>query len=206
MPKMIWVGLLRKNPAEYSKGQLPENARKLVMPASMEEMMLRALPFLAPLVVLICLSMLLKTILSGQVVIHPAYFTLGLLAGFAGLLLHEILHAVVYPSRATVYIGVYPRALAAVALASHPLSRGRFILMSLLPIILGILPLVLFLSSPAEARQLNGFLFGLAIMGLTSPYPDFYNVFQVLRQTPAGCRVQFFGDDVYWLPEINTKE
>lgn len=200
MPRMIWAGLLRKSPAEYQKGQLPENARKLVMPSSMEEMMLRALPFLVLPVGMICLSMFLKTILSGQIVIHPAYLPLGLLAGFAGLLLHEVLHAVVYPSQATVYIGVYPRAFAAVALASHPLSRGRFILMSLLPAILGILPLVLFLSSPAEARHLNGFLFGFAIMGLTSPYPDFYNVFQVLRQTPAGCRVQCFGDDLYWLP------
>lgn len=30
-------------------------------------------------------------------------------------------------------------------------------------------------------------MFGFAIMGLISPYPDCFNVFEVLRQTPAGC-------------------
>lgn len=59
----------------------------------------------------------------------------------------------------------------AVALASYPISRGRFILMSLLPAVLGVVPLILFLISPETNKALNGVLFGLMIMGLISPIP-----------------------------------
>ena len=34
-------------------------------------------------------------------------------------------------------------------------------------------------------------------MGLVSPYPDLYNVFQVLRQTDSDCKLQFYEDDLY---------
>lgn len=44
---------------------------------------------------------------------------------------------------------------------------------------------------------MNGFLFGLSIMGLTSPYVDSYNVYQVLRQTSKSDSIQFYGDDLY---------
>lgn len=97
------------------------------------------------------------------------------------------------------YIGIYPKALAAVALASYPLKRRRFIEMSLLPFLLGIAPMALFWISPAEASHWNGLWFGLAVMGLISPYTDAYNVYQVLKQTPKACRIQFWGDDTFWI-------
>ncbi len=69
--------------------------------------------------------------------------------------------------------------------------------MSLMPAILGILPLALFMMTPPDALAVNGALFGMAVMGLISAYADYFNVVQVLRQTKPGERVQFFGDDTY---------
>ena len=71
--------------------------------------------------------------------------------------------------------------------------------MSLLPLLLGLVPLVLFWLGPAAWKAWNGFWFGFSIMGLISPYPDCFCVYQVLRQTPPGCRIQNHKDETYWL-------
>ncbi len=205
MPKIKWVGVVH-NTADYQSSILPSTAIKLDMPDTMEKMMLKAIPFLIPAVVIIIFSMFFKTLSAGQPVIAPFYIVLGfLLSFFIGIPVHELLHAIVYPKEATVYIGIMPKQFTAVALASYPISRNRFILMSLLPIVLGVVPLIIFLVSPETNRALNGIMFGLMIMGLISPYPDYFNVYQVLRQTKKGCLLQFEKDDLYAISASDLK-
>ena len=55
--------------------------------------------------------------------------------------------------------------------------------MCLLPFVLGVIPFILFLISPAEFRVFNGLNFGMACMGMVSPFPDVYNVLTVLRRS-----------------------
>ncbi|WP_158591035.1 DUF3267 domain-containing protein [Acutalibacter sp. 1XD8-33] len=199
MPKLKWAGIIRGEAGALQQGvPLPGDAVKMAMPASMGEMMKKAAVFLPlPLTVLLG-AMFVKTYLSGQVVVQPVFTVLGFCASVPALLLHELLHALPYPKTAVVHIGLVPQAMAAVVLVSHPLGRGRFIFMSLLPTILGIVPIALFLCFPPDWTAWNGFFFGFAAMGLVSPYPDLYNVFQVLRQTPRRCQIQFWGDDTYY--------
>lgn len=197
MPKIKWAGIIR-DAAKLQCGELAPNAKKLEMPSTVNEMMLKALPFIIPPMVIMFVSMFLKTFFSGEAVSFP-FIAVGAAIGFVLMLMHEWLHAVVYPKGATVYIGIMPKQFAAVALASYPMSRARFIVMSLLPFLLGIVPLVMFWSMPAEHKELNGILFGAAIMGMISPYPDCYNVFQVLKQAPKGSKLQFYGDDLYYI-------
>lgn len=116
------------------------------MPESINETMVKALPFLIVPILVIVASMFLKTYFSREIVI------------------------------------------------SFP-----FVIMSLLPSLLGIIPIVFFWIMPPIYREVNGFLFGAAVLGLTSPYPDYYNVFQVLKQTPSGCQIQFYKDDTYYI-------
>lgn len=198
MPKIQWAGIIRDGLDRYQQGDLPPGAAPLPMPASPGQLMAKAAVVLPLPLAVIFAAMLGKTLLSGQVVISPLWVAAGVCAGFPGLLLHELLHALPYPKEAVVTIGLYPKALAAVALVSYPLSRGRFILMSLLPLALGVVPVGLFLLAPASWLEVNGFLFGFGVMGLISPYPDLYQVYQVLRRTPKGCRLQFWGDGLYY--------
>ena len=151
------------------------------MPKTLNEMMIKALPFVIPSIL----------------IIDPVAVILEFICGVLALPVHEFLHAIVYPSKSAVVIGFVPKQFAAVALVSYPLQRGRFILMCLLPYLLGIIPITLFCISPPTATGMNGFLFGLSIMGLTSPYVDSYNVYQVLRQTSKSDSIQFYGDDLY---------
>ena len=196
MPKIEWKGII-ENPADYQMGFLSKNAKKLNMPKTLNEMMIKALPFVIPSILIIFISMFLKTTYARQVVIDPVAIILGFICGVLALPVHELLHAIVYLSKFAVVIGFVPKQFAAVALASYPLRRGRFILMCLLPYLLGIIPITLFCISPPTATGMNGFLFGLSIMGLTSPYVDSYNVYQVLRQTSKSDSIQFYGDDLY---------
>ena len=198
MPRIRWLGFIKGDLASYQQGALPQGAVKLDMPRSTGELMKKAAVFLPVPFTAIFAAMFGKTYLNGQAVVSPVWVIVGVCAGFPALLLHELLHAFPYPKDATVHIGIYPKALAAVALVSYPVVRRRFIVMSLLPVVLGLAPMALFLLLPPEWRPLNGFLFGFAAMGLVAPYPDFYQVFQVLRQTPRGCRIQFVEDDIYW--------
>ncbi|MBQ8296160.1 MAG: DUF3267 domain-containing protein [Ruminococcus sp.] len=198
MAKIKWGGTI-KNAAEYQCGELSPDAVKMKMPGTIGEMQLRSLPFMIPFLLICFAAMFVKTYFSDEMVIAPAGLPLGILLGFLMIPLHELLHAVVYPSKAVVTIGIMPKQLTAVALASYPLSRGRFALMSLLPVLLGVVPFAVFIAAPTEMKILNGLMFGMSMMGFCSVSPDMYNVYQMLRQTPEGAKIQFYGDDTYYI-------
>ena len=84
-----------------------------------------------------------------------------------------------------------------VALASYPLKRRRFIVMCLLPFVLGIIPLLIFIVSPAEYRELNGLMFGMSCMGMVSPFPDVFNVLAVLRNSEKSDSLLFYKYEMY---------
>ena len=199
MSHIKWIGIINSEIADYQKENLDCRAKKMELPTTMKEMIIKALPFAVVPFTVILLSIFLKTFLAGERTISPVFFVIGFISGFIGLIVHEWLHAIVYPASATVYIGFHLKSFAAVALVSYPLKKWRFILMSLLPLLLGIVPIVLFWFNPAAWKSWNGFLFGFSIMGLISPYPDYFNVYQVIKQTPPKCYIQNYNDETYWI-------
>ena len=116
---------------------------------------------------------------------------------FLLLIIHEWLHGIVYPKEADVTIGRIKGKTTFVALASYPLKRNRFILMCLLPFVLGLVPFILFVISPAEFRVFNGLNFGMACMGMVSPFPDVFNVLVVLRNSEKSDSIMFHKNDMY---------
>jgi len=186
---------------EFQRGDLPQNAFRIDTASSINETLKRAFPIAAALCAVLFVTMFVKTFVNHVVVVNPLAVIGGVLAGFLLLAVHEWLHAVVYPKGAEVTIGKLKGKLVFVALASYPMTRARFILMSLLPFVLGIFPLAVFIVSPAENRVLNGFMFGMAGMGMVSPYLDVYNVLAVLKQSKRGDRIMFYEDDLYIISE-----
>lgn len=197
---MIRFSAAIENAGDLQKGDLPAEAVKLRSPSSTGEMMLKAAPIAGVLSMILAATMFLKTFFNYMRVISPIALIFGVAVGYALLWVHELLHAVVYPKEASVTIGRLKGKLIFVALASYPLKRGRFVIMCLLPFVLGLIPLCIFLISAPYNLILNGIMFGLACMGMTSPYPDVYNVISVLRQTKRSDMIMFFGDDIYKIP------
>ena len=198
---MITIKPIITDIKEYQRGELPENAVKLNTPSSIDEMTKKAAPIATVLCALLLITMLIKTLFNRTRVVSFPAIAAGFLVGFILLAVHEWLHAVVYPKDAKVTIGKVKGKLVFVALASYPLTRMRFVIMSLLPFVLGVLPLAVFVISPAENQLLNGFMFGMACMGMVSPYVDVYNVITVLEQSHKKDRIIFFEDDLYRIPE-----
>ena len=196
MPKIKWIGLIKEEKMkDYQVGELSKNAKKMNMPTTSKEMMIKALPFIIPALVILFLSVYFK---SGEFFLLRLYIIIGVLLGFLALIIHELLHAIVYPKNANVYIGI-AKPITFVALASYPLSKKRFILMCLLPYILGIIPFICFIISPSNNLILNAILWEMAFLGMASPYTDAYNVYQVIKQVPKGKKVQFYEDDTYYI-------
>lgn len=181
----------------YQMGDLPKNAAKMNTPVSMEQMMKQASPIAIILCVFMSGIMVGKICMNHAMVISPVFIIVGFGIGFLLLPVHEYLHGIIYPKQAEVTIGKIKKSITFVALASYPLERKRFILMSLLPFVLGIIPLVLFIVSAPDNLIFNGLMFGMACMGMVSPFPDVFNVYLVLKQTNKGDSVMFYEDDMY---------
>ncbi len=198
-----WLGIIKDDLGQYQQGNLPARAKKVDMPEDMDELMIKAIPFQLIAIVIITVSVFVKVSLTKEIPFSPVSVILGFVIGFLALIIHEILHAIVFPKEATVYVGIYPKSFGAVALSAYPLRKWRFVLMSLLPIVLGIVPITLFWVLTSELKVVNGLMLGMAMMGLTSPAVDLYNVYKVFRGTPRGCTLQFHGDCLYYYGEEN---
>jgi len=117
-----------------------------------------------------------------------------------GLLLlpvHEVLHGVCYKKGQKVYIGICLKKFAAFAVCHEPISKRRFVIMSLMPMLLGIIPLAIFLLSPPNAF-LSGICIPMGIIGMLSPMPDYMDVHIICKQVPKGAFVHTQNDGFYW--------
>ena len=149
--------------------------------------------------IIICfICMLLKTFITNEKVISITFLLIGIIIGVLLIIVHELLHAIAFPKNATVYIGIIPKYLTAVALSSSPVKRNRFIFLSIVPIILGIIPLIIFCFSSNNLKELNGLMFGMAIMGMVSIYPDIYNIFNILKVVPKNATIQNNKNETYY--------
>lgn len=91
-----------------------------------------------------------------------------------------------------------PKSLTAVALSSSPVKRNRYVFLSILPIILGLIPLIMFCFSNNDLKELNGILFGMSIMGMISVYPDIYNIYNILKVVPKNATIQNNKNETYY--------
>lgn len=201
MPHIIWQGVI-KSEEEFPASGIPQNAVRVDMEEDIKKMQMKALPFMIPSVFICLVCMLVKTALAKERVVNFLFLFVGVLAGILLLVVHELLHAVAFPKDATVYIGIMPKGMAPVALSPSPVKRNRFLFISILPVLLGVIPLVLFCVSKSSLRELNGVLFGMAVMGMVSVYPDLYNAAHILKKVPSGAMIQNDKNTTYYFKEV----
>ena len=79
MPKIKWIGLIKEEKMkDYQVGELSKNAKKMNMPTTSKEMMIKALPFIIPALVILFLSVYFK---SGEFFLLRLYIIIGVLLG-----------------------------------------------------------------------------------------------------------------------------
>ena len=111
---------------------------------------------------------------------------LGILFPFAILFPHEILHAICFKEDVYLYTNWKQGMLFVVG--SETMSKGRFILMSMLPnVVFGILPYIVGMIYP---QFVFGLVFGILSAGMGAG--DYYNVYNAVTQMPKGARTYLY--------------
>lgn len=194
MARLKMIGII--NESEIVKYQKYNTNKKITAISNdKDNIQIKAIPVCVFLIIL-CNAVLFLKLFNSTISIKPIFIILGLLIGFMLLIVHEILHGIVYPKNINVSIG-FIKPITFVALASYPMNKKRFIVMCLLPFILGIIPmLVLVLTNNSIICSLS---LGMMYTGIISPYPDVYNVFQVIKKVPKGKKVLFYENTLSYI-------
>ncbi len=194
MAEIIWEGN-QDWEKDFPDGKAPENAEKLMRP---DDILKASLPYgILPMIV--CFACVFyKKSLSDGFLFDLRFMPLGFVIGFLLIPIHEILHAVCYPSNAKVYIGVCLKKCAAYAISFYPISKSRYIVMSLAPMLLGVIPLIIFMICPLQWKALLTICVVPAFMGMISPSPDYMDVISVMKQVPNGAKIQASNEGLYW--------
>lgn len=201
---LVWKGIY-KGKDQLPVGELPERAVKFKEPDSMLRLNVVASIFIIPVIMLVAIAYLIKSNLLGTSVDMNFINLWGILLAFSMILPHELLHAVLFPKDKEVELWVSPSAFAAFVVSTAPVSKGRFIFLSLLPnIVFGFIPLIIWIFVP-EGGTMTEILFSFAVMSLSFGIGDYLNVFNSIFQMPKGSIQQLSGMNSYWyLPEKQT--
>ena len=156
------------------------SAEKLSLIANLGSLPLFALTFL-------CL------ILRGGLELAASWkMMVGFVLAMAALVPHEILHALCFRGDVYFYQALSRGMLFVVG--PETMSKGRFVLMSLLPnLVFGLLPLALYLIFPKLV-----ILGAMGALALPMGFGDYMNVFNALTQMPRGARTYLYGFHSYW--------
>lgn len=193
MPKIVWCGN-KPWDTEFPEKPIPKAAHLLKRPETIfkSSLVFGILPLL-----LCCAMLFIKWFLIGERIVNPFYIPLGILLGLLLMPVHELLHAVCYTRINTVYVGISIKKFAAFAVCHEPISKIRFVIMSLMPVLLGIVPFAVFLAVPPDAL-ISGICVPCGIIGFLSPMPDYMDVYLVLKQLPKGATLQSSNSGIYW--------
>ncbi|ADU28863.1 DUF3267 domain-containing protein [Evansella cellulosilytica] len=202
---LVWKGIY-KSVDQLPKGDLPERAVKFKEPDNLVQLNIIASLFVIPVLILIAIAVFLKFVIAGGEVTFTVFNLWGFLLAFLMILPHEMLHAMLFPKGKEVELWVSPKAMAAFVVCTAPISKGRFIFLSLLPnIVFGFIPLVVWIVLPVGGA-IENILFSFATLSLLFGVGDYLNVFNAARQMPNGALTQLSGMNSYWfMPEEEQK-
>lgn len=193
MPRIIWCGN-KKWDIEFPENPLLEKAVKMKRKDGIFSgcLLYGIIPFL------FCIAIIyIKWNWLGTKMVCPALVPVGLIIGLLMMPVHELLHAVCYREGQTVYIGISLEKIAAFTVCHEKISRRRFIVMSLMPMVLGIIPLSVFIIAP-PSPIISAICIPTGIIGMLSPMMDYMDVHMVHRQVPKGAFIQSQNDGFYW--------
>ena len=133
---------------------------------------------------------------NGEAVLNKPFILLGAVIGALLLLLHEFLHLIPYPENSTKIISI--KGGTPSAFCSAAVSKGAFIVSSLLPVLLGIIPMILFMLLPSTYQVINTLLWTTGTIGLASPANDYADALRCLINVPSKCKIQSGNDGFYY--------
>ncbi|HIS50982.1 MAG TPA: DUF3267 domain-containing protein [Candidatus Gallacutalibacter pullistercoris] len=201
--KLVWKGRYQGE-EQLPKAILPAGCIQYQEPDSLEELNRAAARMIFWPLLAAGIALLLRWLFWGAPGWRDSIHLGGAVLALLFLLPHELLHAVAYPRGAVCEFWASLRDGCLFVVSLCPVSRTRFLYISLLPaLVLGVLPLILWVCLP----QAGGLLFTTGALHLTACVGDFLNVKNTILQVPKGAMIQQSGLHSYWyLPEKSKKK
>lgn len=152
---------------------------------------------LIPILFLLGFCVYFKNVILGErVIFSKGTLAIGFMIGIILFPVHEMLHAVCFPPGSEIFL--FYTKLGLGTTCTSPVSRNRFIVVNILPsIILGIIPLLMYLIIPKEYASAATILFAVAFLHIGGSYADYINIVHLLR-LPAKSIIQISGEKIYW--------
>lgn len=191
-----------KDESQLPLGTLPENAVPFKEPKDLSQTNLYACIVIIPVLIIVGLFILISYSSLGSQ--NLSHFSLGFssLLGFImfyiALPIHELLHAICFGKDAEVEFYYSLKDLALFVVSTQPITKRRFIFLSLLPnIVLAWIPFLLWVFIPMNDFVSN-FLFVMSLLLIISGVGDYLNAFNAIRQMPKGTMQQLSGFHSFW--------
>lgn len=199
MAKIIWKGFTEHS-VPAPRQPLPPDAYPLLIPQ--QHYWLKAILLAAPVYLPVLASLYLKSYLLHTDMRDKLWIVIGMALALLLSVVHECLHAWVYPRHATAHIGMLYKRFLFYMDCGAPIRRNRYFAMCLLPMLLCIIPWIIFLLCPADAKTLASLCWGCAIMCAVGPCPDYMNVLCAWQQVPSEGYLQEGEDgrDYWYVP------
>lgn len=196
--RFVWKGKYI-NEEQLKVGHLPENAVKFKEPTSLLMVNVVSSLFIIPVIMIVAIAIFIKKYILGTYYYSDLFNPVALILAFAAIIPHEFFHAICFPKEAEVQFWFSPKHLMAFVFSSYPISKYRYVFMSFLPnLILGFLPLVLWVVLPIGDSGFSSFLLCFSYINLLFGVGDYLNIFNALTQMPREAVTQLYGFNSYW--------
>lgn len=186
--KIKWIG-------KYDGNNLPtvdvgDDAK------SLPEVTTKSALMLIPILLIFAICVHCKRVYLGGIVFSKVSWMIGILIALLFFPVHELLHAICFPSGSQVFMFYTMQGLGITC--TTPMTRNRYIFVNLFPsMILGGISLILFLVIPCIYAFASTVLCVFSLLHLGSGYVDYLNIIHLL-ELPKNTIIQISGAKTYW--------
>lgn len=193
-----WDGINADETTAWQKTDLPSSAVQIEEVDSQADLLRQSMYLWVP-VLIVFLTVMVVGKKRGMWNPSKSGVIAGTLSSFALQPLHELLHALSIPGGNEVHIGIIRSSFSGYASSTAPMNIIECILYYIVPaLILGIVPLILFIFRKDKNNFLSWFLYGFALCGIIQTAPDWFGLFPIISQVPRGAVIQASGYHTFW--------
>lgn len=188
--KLTHIGFY-KSDAQLDKIKLPDEATKVVNQSSSTLLF----QYILPIHLVFVLLLYVKTTENFINMIN----SIAIITWLFMVLVHELLHVIALPKRMSTKIWFSVKYGTGFVVFNGALNKYRFLFMSLLPnVILGILPLLVWLIFPFKNDFNSTFVFTFSYIGVMIGFIDYAKSINVIRKVPSNAVISMSEGILYW--------
>ena len=197
---IVWDGVSIDEASAFKETILPKNAIQVIEAESQAELLMQSYFLIIPLIIgFVAFIVIGKK--KEWFVPSKKGFILGAVFSFLLQGLHELLHGLAFPAGSTIHLGIIKANFSGYATSTAELNIFQCIFYYLLPaFVLGIIPLLFFITDKKQNSTFCWFCYGFAMIGLIQTAPDWFGLFPIIQQVPGDAIIQMSGWHTYWHP------